>query len=109
MTGSDRTWLVRGWHVYRKGLWDVSPSCQRMSGGSSVTKVEPWGVCCVVPTVDPLKDGNYTRHGCGSDETGRNCSTALLSCDPFFHQSDVPFLLFSSTTLRAEGGFEDVV
>ena len=60
MTGSDWTQLVCGWYVYRKYLWDVPRSCQCVSGRSSMTEIKPQRIHRVIPTVDPMEDGDYT-------------------------------------------------
>ena len=78
VTRSNRMWRIYGWHVYGECLRNIPCMCQRMSGGLSSCEVEPWGIHCVVLSVDAVKDGEYTRHGGGGYETGGDGSAALL-------------------------------
>ena len=109
VTGSNWMRRIHRWNVDGEHLWDVSCSHQCMGGGSSPHEIEAWWVCCVILTINAMENGEYARH-CGSGyKAGGNGCTALLPCDPFLHQSDVPLLLFDGVALRTQRGFEDMM
>ena len=60
MVGSDWTWWVCGWYVYREHLWDISRSRQRVSGRSPSGKIESQGIHPAILTVNTMKNGEYT-------------------------------------------------
>ena len=63
----------------------------------------------MVLTINPMIDGDDTRHRGRGYESSGDGSTSFLPSDPFFHQSDVALLLFISVMLRAKGGFQNVM
>ena len=63
----------------------------------------------MILTINTVEDGEYLRHRGGGHEAGGNGCTALLPCNSFLHQSDVPLLLFDGAALRTQRGFEDVM
>ena len=107
--GSNRPWFLRGRHINGERLWDVPTSCQRMGGRSSPAEVEPRWIRCIVPTIDPVENGDYPRHRGGGDEMSRDCSATFLSHDPLLHQPYVAFLLFGGSALWPQGGLQYMV
>jgi hypothetical protein len=46
-----------------------------------------------------MKNGKETGHGSSSNEAGADGGMMFLSCNPFFHQLGIPFLLFNGAVL----------
>ena len=63
----------------------------------------------MILTVNPVIDGDDTGHRGSGHESGGDSGSSFLPSDPLFHQPDIALLLLVSTTLRAKGGFQNVM
>ena len=63
----------------------------------------------MILTINPVIDRDDVRHRSGGYESGGDGSASFLPSDPLFHQPDITLLLFVSATLRAKGGFQNVM